>query len=77
MAANIHKGKDHALTVLSYFPAPFKELLSFRALEDHLSSASSFAIIVGYDDDTFFWSDIYNNDMASQVEAKAIVERFA
>lgn len=73
----VHKGKEHCRTVLSYFPDPYKELLSFRALYDYLENASSFAIVVGYDDTTFYWADIHSNAPADVLQAEAILKRFA
>lgn len=73
----IHKGKEHCLTVLSYFPEPYHELLAFKALQDHLSTTSSYAIIIGYDDSSFYWSDIHSNAPQEVIQAQSILERFA
>lgn len=73
----IHKGKEHCLTVLSRFPEPFKRLLAFRALEDHISKGSTFVVVLGYDDEFFYWSDIHSNAPADRMDAIAILKRFA
>lgn len=73
----LHKGKEHALTVLSHFPEPFKRLLAFRALEDHISRGGTFVVVVGYDDEYFYWSDIHSNAPSDRMDAITILKRFA
>lgn len=73
----IHRGKPHALTLLSHFPSAFKRLLAFRALEDHISRATSFVVIIGYDEETFYWSDIQSSAPADTLQSQAILKRFA
>lgn len=73
----IHMGKDHCLTVLDYLPAQLHQLLAYRALVSYLDYASSYSIVVGYDDETFYWADIHDNSPKDVMEAHAIVERFA
>lgn len=73
----VHKGKEHALTVLSYFPEPFKHLLSFRALEDHISKGGTFVVVVGYDEEYFYWVDLHSNTPSDRLDAIGILKRFA
>lgn len=73
----IHKGKEHSLHMLETLPQPLHTLLAYRALADHIASASSFTVIVGYDDETFYWSDVHTNAPIEVMEAHAILKRFA
>lgn len=77
LTLEIHKGKEHCLTVLSRFPAPYKELLAFRALEDKISAGGSFVTVVGYDDQYFYWADLASNAPADRFDAISIIKRFA
>lgn len=72
----IHKGKNHCLDVLSCLPKQLHSLLAFRALQDYLPNASSFSIVVGYDEESFYWSDISDNAPVEVIQAEAIVKRF-
>lgn len=73
----IHKGRVHCLEVLSHFPKPYHALLAFKALQDYLAAASSFAIVVGYDEDSFYWADVHSNAPQEVIQAQVILERFA
>lgn len=78
LATSIHKGREHCLTILERFPKPYHELLAFRALFDYLDSrASSFNVIVGYDDETFYWADIHSGAPMDWMDGQAILKRFA
>lgn len=77
MTYEIHKGKEHCRKIVSYFPSQLHELLAFRALESCLENQGAFAIIVGYDDNSFFWEDVHTNAPIENIRARAIVERFA
>lgn len=73
----IHKGKEHCLTVLSHFSAPYKGLLAFQALEEKISQGGSFVTVVGYDDEYFYWADLASNAPADRFDAISIIKRFA
>lgn len=82
MAVPIHKGKEHCRTIIERFPEQFHGLISYRALQSYLAEdapkpVSSFVIIVGYDQDTFYWEDFSSNAPDIRVRAVAIAERFA
>lgn len=81
MALPIHKGKEHCRTIVERFPEQFHTLLSYRALVSYLSPdaekpVSTFVIIVGYDDTTFYWEDFASNAPDSRIRALAILERY-
>lgn len=73
----LHKGREHCLSVLDGFPAPFQALLAFQALVKFIEEHSSYAIVLGYDDTTFYWVDISRNAPKEKAEARAVLERFA
>lgn len=77
LSIDVHKGKEHAQLILSRFPAPYHALLAYRALESYLANASSFAVIVGYDDRTFYWADIHSAAPKDWMDAQSILKRFA
>lgn len=77
MEIPIYKGKEHCAAILSHFPESLKSLLAFQALVDYIPTRSSYAIVVGYNDDTFYWSDIHSASPADVIQAQAIIERFA
>lgn len=82
MTVEVHKGKEHCQTIIDQLPTRFHSLLAYRALQSYLSpdnpkSVSSFAIIVGYDKDTFYWEDFASNAPDARIKALAIAKRFA
>lgn len=77
MTYEIHKGKEHCRTIVSYLPAEYAAHLSYRALVDFLANAGAFAVIVGYDKNRFFWEDIHANAPVEHMRAIAIAEEFA
>lgn len=77
LTLEIHKGKEHCLSILSQFPAPYKELLAFRALEDKISQGGSFVTVIGYDEEYFYWADVASGAPSDRMDALAIIKRFA
>lgn len=77
MSIPVHKGKEHCLAVLSHFPDAHRNLLAFRALEDFISQGGSYAVVVGYDDEYFYWSSIDSNSPKDMLDSVAILKRFA
>lgn len=77
MTYEVHKGKEHCQTILGYFPEKYHPLLSYRALTDYLDHQGTFAVIIGYDDNSFFWQDVHTNAPKDVFDAIAIVKRFA
>lgn len=77
LGIDVHKGKEHAQLILSRFPEPYHDLLAYRALESYLANASSFAVIVGYDDQSFYWADVHSGAPADWLQGQAILKQFA
>lgn len=77
MSLPVHKGKEHCLTVLSHFPEGHRKLLAFRALESLIAQGGSYAVVVGYDGEQFYWSSIDSNSPKDMLDAVAILKRFA
>lgn len=77
MTYEVHKGKEHCRTVLSRFPTQLHPLLAFRALESHLENNGTFAVIIGYDDNSFFWGDVHTNAPKDVFDTINIVKAFA
>lgn len=82
MTVEIHKEKEHCRKIVENLPQKFHELLAYRALQSYLDPnsekpVSAFAIIVGYDDTSFYWEDFSSNAPDVRIRALAIAERFA
>lgn len=77
MSIPLHKGKEHCLSLLSNFPAPHKRLLAFKALESYIDQGGQYAVVIGYDDEYFYWASISSNSPKDQFDAQAILKRFA
>lgn len=77
MDAEIHKGKEHCLTVLERLSESLGHPLEMRALLDYIAKTSTYAVVVGYDKERVYWSDFSSNAPVERTEAKAIVETFA
>lgn len=77
MNVPLHKGKDHCKTVLDRFPTPFHSLVAYRALLDHIENNAAYAVILGYDDEFFFWEDVGSKAPIEVVRAQEIAKRFA
>ena len=68
----VERGKEKSLAVVNQLPpAPEKDML-----KSLLSSASKWAIIIGYDDKTVKWSDIAHNGQKSKIEAEFVVKNY-
>lgn len=77
MTYPVHKGKEHCKAILERFPEPYHTLLAFNALLDYLDRTSSYAIIVAYDDRSFYWSDIHSNAPQDRFQADTLLKQFA
>lgn len=77
MAIPLHKGKEHCLTILDRFPEPFKKLVSYRALYDMIGRGGTFVVVLGYDEEFFYWVDISSGTPSDMFDATAILKRFA
>ena len=70
----ITRGKDKAKSVLNTLP----QHPAIDMLRSHLSSASRFAVIIGWDDEDCRWVDIANGKaVMNNVELEFLLERFA
>lgn len=73
MDITIHRGKEKSMSVLNQLPpAPEKEML-----ENFLSNASKWVVIIGYDDQNMRWSDIAHGGAKTKIEAEMVVRTFA
>lgn len=77
MSIPLYKGKEHCLTVLSRFSEGHRRLLAFRALEGYIQQEGQYATIIGYDNEYFYWANINSNSPKDQLDAQAILKRFA
>lgn len=77
LTAEIHKGKEHCLTVLSFLADELGESLPLRALQSYIENTGTFTIVVGYDPTHLYWEDFHTNAPIERARAKAIVEAFA
>lgn len=72
MDITIHSGKEKSMSVLNQLPpAPEKEML-----ENFLSNASKWVVIIGYDDQNMRWSDIAHGGAKTKIEAEMVVKNF-
>jgi len=72
MDITIHRGKEKSMSVLNQLPpAPEKEML-----ENFLSNASKWVVIIGYDDQNMRWSDIAHGGAKTKIEAEMVVRTF-
>lgn len=68
----IHQGKEKSIALLNQLPpAPEREML-----QSLLKSASKWAVIIGYNQDSMKWSDISHNGPKSRIEAEFVVKNF-
>jgi len=73
MDITIHRGKERSMSVLNQLPpAPEKEML-----ENFLSNASKWVVIIGYNQNGVKWSDIAHNGPKSSIEAEFVVKNFS
>ena len=73
----IYQGKTKVLDILSQFPDYYKTLPEYGALLDSINNRSSFAVVIGYDEDRFKWADVAMGDIRSKLDAGVIVSHFA
>lgn len=73
----IHKGKKHVLSVLSHFPTQFQALAAYQELIQCINTHNTFVVLLGYDDECFYWSNIKSNSHKDTLDAIAIAKRFA
>lgn len=70
----IVKGKEKSLSKLNTLPQ-FSEL---QLLRNHISNASKFAVVIGYDDETCRWVDLANGKaLVNDVHLELIISNFA
>lgn len=77
MTYEVHRGKEHCQTVLSRLPSQLHPLLAYRALEDHLEHNGTFAVVIGYNDNAFFWGDVHTNAPKDVFDTINIIKAFA
>ena len=72
----IVKGKNLSLQTLNQFPEYYKELPQWGALYASINNRSSFAVIVGYDQDDFRWADVAMGDIKSKLDGEVIATKY-
>lgn len=77
MAIPLHKGKEHCLTVLDRFPEQYHGLLAYRALWDKIEQGGTFVIVLGYDEEYFYWANVASGSPSDMLDGTAILKRFA
>lgn len=73
----VFKGRDGIPVMFNYLPPEVREADCIQALARSLKNRSSYAVIIGYDENGVRWSDVRNGDLASRLDAEIIVEQFA
>lgn len=72
MSIPITKGKVKSRSVLGLIPK-FPEV---EMLDNFLRTASKWAVIIGWDDNSCRWSDIAHDAAKSRIEAEFVVKTF-
>lgn len=70
------QGKAQSLSALEGLMREYPESDELKALYAHINNSSKWAVIIGYKNDSVEWSDISRGDIASDVRAEVIVEKF-
>lgn len=69
----VYRGKEKSLSVLNQLPpTPEKDML-----QNFLSNASKWVVIIGYNQNSMKWSDISHNGPKSSIEAEFVVKNFS
>lgn len=74
--AEVYQGKKYALETLEQFPEYYRNLPQWGALYDSINNRSSFAVIIGYDQDNFRWADVAMGDLKSSLDGQIIAKQF-
>ncbi len=73
----MYKGKDRYREFYENLPKEQKDRLEIGALNQHLASAASYAVVLGMKDDRIVWSDVKSGDVKSRLDAEVIASKFA
>lgn len=73
----VYRGKIDCQNFLKSLPDTSKGPDSVAGLQNFLTRAGSFVVIVGYDEGYFMWSNIKTNSQKAIADAELIVEQFA
>lgn len=73
----IFKGKMQSLKKIEELIRQYPDRPEISALFAHVNNNGKWVVILGYDKDGAKWSDISRKDMKSDIEAEAIISRFA
>lgn len=77
MDVPIHQGRDKASEFLAQFADYQIGEKSPHELSKFLTKVSRYIVVVGWDDESFDWSDIGHGGIKELADAELIVERFA
>ena len=73
----IKKGKVASLSEIEELIRQYPDSTELKALFAFVNNSSKWCVVLGYDSEMVRWSDISKHDMKSDIEAEAIISRFA
>lgn len=74
MKTPVFVGKEKSVEFLSQFGDSDSEV---RSLKRNIENHGRYAVVFGYNEGRYYWSDIADNSVASKVDAELIIENFA
>lgn len=73
----IYKGKDRFREFYESLSKEYKDSLEIGALNQHIASVSSYAVVLGMKNGRIIWADAKAGDVKSRLDAELIVQKYA
>lgn len=70
-------GKENIYFGMDKMPESIRNTTEWKSMRRLIGDKSSYAVVAGWDDSNFRWSDIYDGRIESIVPGKKIAEYFA
>lgn len=72
----VKKGKQASLDWMDMCPDYIKSTLEWGALRNFIVNHGKFAVVVGYNDHIFKWSDVAAGSLQAKLDAEVIAKKF-
>lgn len=73
----LYKGKPRYNEFYNNLNPEYKNRMEIGALNQHMASATSYAVVLGIKNDKIVWADIKDGDLKSKIDAEVIAQKFA
>jgi len=72
---HVYQGREHLDDALA--GAPEKYAKEIDVLRYYVSKSSTYAVLIGWDDNKFVWADIHSGNIQDRLDAELIAESYA